>query len=49
MIVDFRNDRVVFDDILIKGELVRRVDSYKYLVITIDVINSPGKLMLKAL
>lgn len=36
MIVDFRKDRAVFDDILIKSEVVKRADSYKYLGITID-------------
>lgn len=36
MIVDFRKDSAFFDDILIKGGVVRKVDSYKYLGITSD-------------
>ena len=38
MVIDFRNRNPSYNDIVIKGELVDKVDSnnYKYLCITID-------------
>ena len=36
MIVDFRKNRPVLDDIVIKGEVVERANSYKYLGVVID-------------
>ena len=36
MIIDFRRKKAVFDDILIKGQPVERVKSYKYLGIVLD-------------